>query len=251
LFIAASEIVLEPAAGAGQIASPLKQAGLQVVTNDIAYGMITWQCRWCQTVTHTPAFSMDFAYEYKMESCSNDGCIHYDQADPLAKTLISTQTYDTDYHMDASEPQLWHDVSTPAWTITNPPYKAEILDRILERALTHSTHGVAMLLRLTALEPVIKRGNRGNILRFYQDKMTHLIPFSSPRPSYTGDGKTDAVTTAWFVWQHGWSWSQRNIDPPFQFAVNWLTKPEPHKKSLYGVTVDRDTVPWSTQKHGR
>jgi hypothetical protein len=32
--------------------------------------------------------------------------------------------------------------------------------------------------------------------------MSHLIVFSQPRPSFTGNGRTDSTTTAWFVWQH-------------------------------------------------
>lgn len=157
-------IILEPAAGAGQLASPLKQAGYTVITNDI-----------------DPDYECDFSY-------------------------------------DATGPELWYHTRV-SWVITNPPYSQ--LDAFLERSLCHAKCGTAMILRLSALEPACSRSKRGNVLELYKDNMRYLMPFSGPRPSFTQDGKTDSVTTAWFVWDKGWSWKSYGMESPFQFAMNW------------------------------
>jgi hypothetical protein len=163
-----SGTVLEPTAGAGRLAEPLKQAGLRVITNDI-----------------------DKQYNYK-----------------------------TDHNLDATKRELWY-TDRYDWVITNPPYESYTLESIMAFALETTKRGVALLLRLSANEPVIKRGLRGNILMAYADKMRYLITFSAPRPSFTSDGKTDSVTTAWFVWDKEFSWKEVGMRSPFQYAVNW------------------------------
>lgn len=233
--IGVQDIIFEPTAGAGQLASPLKQAGLWVMTNDIAHGLITWECTWCNTINLTSAMTSDYAYEYKMESCSNKRCIRHDDPSPYDKKFISSRPYNCDFMMDAAKQELWQTIPRPAWVIGNPPYNQ--LDSILENSLAHASIGVAMLLRITALEPTIKRSTRGFVLQSYADQMRYLIPFSAPRPSYTSDGKTDAVTTAWFVWEKGWSWGGYQtmsykvhdvikMESPFQFVTNWLVNTE-------------------------
>ena len=41
----------------------------------------------------------------------------------------------------------------------------------------------------------------------HADHMTRQM-ILNPRPSFTGDGSTDSVTAAWFVWRKGWSWDR-------------------------------------------
>lgn len=53
--------------------------------------------------------------------------------------------------------------------------------------------GVAMLLRLSYLEPTKDRGHWLN-----DHPPTQMIVL--PRISFTGDGKTDSVTCAWMIW---------------------------------------------------
>lgn len=160
--------VLEPAAGAGSLASSLKQAGLRVVTNDI---------------------------------------------DPQ---------YKTDYNLDATVRENWFKFPRTNWVVTNPPWSSGVLEKFMEYSLGLSSVGVALLLRLSANEPVIKRSDRGEILMSYSDNLRYLQTFSAPRPKFdpTKNG-TDSVTSAWFVWQHGWSWKERGIECPFQYVVNW------------------------------
>lgn len=95
------------------------------------------------------------------------------------------------------------------WIISNPPYNQA--NRIVSNALLHCNK-VAMLLRLSFLEPTRDRYNllNENILRY-------LIIIGQPRPSFTGDGKTDSVTHAWFVWDKNYT-GQTNVI----WEVNWI-----------------------------
>lgn len=77
------------------------------------------------------------------------------------------------------------------WTITNPPFNQAF--RILCNAHYYSKVGVAFLLRLSFLEPTIERGEWLN-----KNPPNKLIVL--PRYSFTQDGKTDSVTSAWMVW---------------------------------------------------
>ena len=105
---------------------------------------------------------------------------------------------------------IWHE-----WTITNPPFNKAL--PILKNAWRCSAN-VAMLLRITYLEPTKQRAP---LLSELADHQVALIPFGSPRPSFTEDGRTDAATVAWFVWQKDWSWKARDIPPPFRYLTNW------------------------------
>ena len=137
--------VLEPTAGAGKLAEPMRQAGLRVTTNDI--------------------------------------------------DLYAT----CDWYLDVTKVESWFKMGKHDWVITNPPYTSFVLESLMENGLATARRGMALLLRLTANEPIIKKGLRGEILMAYADHMRYLITFSAPRPSFTSDGKTDSVTTAWFV----------------------------------------------------
>jgi len=110
----------------------------------------------------------------------------------------------------------------PEWTITNPPFK--LAHKILPLALEHSAVGVAFLLRLSYLEPTMKRQARGAWLRAHEDQMVRLIPFGNPRPWFPPYAKdeTDSVTPAWFVWLKEWSWRAHGIQSPIQFVNDWL-----------------------------
>lgn len=100
----------------------------------------------------------------------------------------------TDDHLDATDPFYWETVSLRGsynWIVTNPPFS--VAQPIVEGAHRTAKAGIAMLLRLSYLEPCKDRA------RFLsQHPPTHTIVL--PRISFTGDGKTDNVTCAWFVW---------------------------------------------------
>lgn len=114
-------------------------------------------------------------------------------------------------HHDATDPYTWplfavaiNDPLDPNfdWVISNPPFN--VCQPIVEGACGAARKGVAMLLRLSYLEPC---ENRANFLSC--SPPTHCIVL--PRISFTGDGKTDNVTCAWFVWEKGVSHQRLTI----------------------------------------
>lgn len=95
------------------------------------------------------------------------------------------------YHVNAATPGAWIDLPRVPWIVTNPPFDKAHL--ILACALDHALDGVAMLLRLSFLEPVEARAH----LLGRRPPARQIV---LPRISFTGDGKTDSVTCAWLVW---------------------------------------------------
>ena len=102
------------------------------------------------------------------------------------------------YHEDATDPGAAFWLAPADWVVTNPPFNQA--DQFVRLAWRKARQGVAMLLRLTYMEPTRKRAQ---LLKSMAPYMSHLIVFSQPRPSFTGNGRTDSTTTAWFVWQTG------------------------------------------------
>lgn len=113
---------------------------------------------------------------------------------------------------DAGDPETWDGFEaeldcSPAWCITNPPFSQA--SRILPLALERCTMGVIALLRLSYLEPC---RDRGHWLEQHQDRMSILF---LPRTlNFTGDGQTDNVATAWFIWG-----KERRLTEPFVYPV--------------------------------
>jgi hypothetical protein len=88
--------------------------------------------------------------------------------------------------MGFGKPQMYTHV------VANPPYKHAL--EFIQRAMWLAPN-VTMLLRLNFLE-----GRKR--LPFFQ-KHTPDVLVLSRRPSFTGDGKTDATAYAWMRWQAG------------------------------------------------
>ena len=104
-------------------------------------------------------------------------------------------------HEDATNKRWWNTLPYYDWIVTNPPFSKA--HQILPLACEHARAGVAMLLRLTYLEPC-----EGRALWLSINPPHRLIVL--PRISFTGDGKTDSATCAWFVWE--WENLQRGIE---------------------------------------
>ena len=127
-----------------------------------------------------------------------------DIARPLAGNArkIWTNDYDFDrhhpFHFDAADKHGWMDFRRECgamdWVVTNPPFNQAA--QIVPLAHGFAGIGIAMLLRLSFLEPVEDRGAWLN-----EHPPTSMIVL--PRISFTGDGKTDSVTCAWMVWEKG------------------------------------------------
>jgi hypothetical protein len=160
-----------------------------------------------------------------LEPCAGDGAIAR-----LIPGCLSNELYPKDFtpdwQLDASRPESWLEFGAINWTITNPPYDAKLLLKIITLALKHSRVGVAMLLRLSFLEPCQKVANRRELLIQYADCMTDLIAVN-PRPKFRPDIKgTDNSTVAWFVWQKDFSWSRLGLRSPFGFLTDWKDEDE-------------------------
>ena len=126
-----------------------------------------------------------------LECCSGDNAI----ADVLIQNGYHVTTNDidrnrkADRYMDASKDFLW--IGKPFdWVVSNPPFSTAPL--IVKHAFHYATCGVAFLLRLTFLEPCQNRAE------FLVNHPPNILVM--PRHSFTGDGKVDSVTCAWFIW---------------------------------------------------
>ncbi|MEO9127900.1 MAG: hypothetical protein ABI262_24915 [Microcoleus sp.] len=140
------------------------------------------------------------------EPCAGDGAI-VDVLCDEHTTNVYTNDIDPQWHCDSNFDasnrdtwEHWRDFNRlPNWTITNPPFNQAHL--ILPLAYEYSAVGVAFLLRLSYLEPAGERGgNRGEWLQSHSQNLSNLIIFGQPRPSFTGNNKTDLCTVAWMVW---------------------------------------------------
>lgn len=127
-----------------------------------------------------------------LEPCTGNGAI----ARILETTGMRVWTNDidpkrpADYQMDARDDAVYS-ATMPDWIVTNPPW-SYALD-IAKASLEWARQGTAMLLRISFLEPTLKRG--WWLKDHPPDFLLHL-----PRISYDGDGNFDAVHGAWFVW---------------------------------------------------
>lgn len=120
---------------------------------------------------------------------------------------------DVDYSEDASKQSSWDYYDwLRDWIITNPPFTKA--PEIIPLAWDNCIVGIAMLLRLSYLEPA---KNRGTWLQEHSQYLTDLIIFGQPRPSFTSDGKVDTATTAWFVWQK----KPKLVGTQLHFVTNW------------------------------
>jgi hypothetical protein len=107
---------------------------------------------------------------------------------------------DVDYHFNACYPSKWPDEEMD-FIVTNPPY--DVAYDIITVAYLKAQIGIAMLLRLSFLEPTYERQSW---LGAHPPNLLIVLP----RISFTGDGKTDSVTVAWMIW-HKLDKSQRIV----------------------------------------
>ncbi len=122
------------------------------------------------------------------------------------QALITTNDLDAgfpaDLHMDAATPEYWNEIESyfPIdWVVTNPPFDRAI--HVLAEAHNRARMGVAMLLRLSFLEPTDDPKKTPRAWFICPTPPDRLIVL--PRISFTGDGKTDSVTCAWMIWFTG------------------------------------------------
>lgn len=134
-----------------------------------------------------------------LEPCSGDGSIERIlRHEGRGLEVITNDLVDgrpADYHFDARERELYR-ATRPDWVVSNPPYKMPDCLEIVARAVLEARLGVAMMLRVTFTEPTAHVNPRGPWL----SRNPIARQLTLPRYSFTGNGKADSATTAWFVW---------------------------------------------------
>lgn len=100
-----------------------------------------------------------------------------------------------DCHLDATTLESWNEfgkmTTRPDWVVDNLPFNVAI--DVLRHAHTRARRGVALLLRLSFTEPTRDRGP-------WLSNHPIDLQVTLERYSFTGNGKSDNVTAAWFVW---------------------------------------------------
>lgn len=133
------------------------------------------------------------------------------------------ESVDCPQHFDASDYSewdvfLWPDkIYIADWIVTNPPYSQPLLDKIVGNSLKYASEGVAMLLRLSYLEPC---PNRRQILQggLWHSKQLLAVYPVNPRPRFDPSKKgTDSSTVAWFIWGN-----ESVKIPSFEFCCDWI-----------------------------
>lgn len=130
------------------------------------------------------------------ECCSGDGAIYNILNEGVDRTTLCNDIdseMKAHFHRDAKDtfPNSFD------WIVSNPPFSEAF--PIVKNAVEHAQIGVAMLLRLSFLEPTYERGE-------WLSKQPPSLVLVLPRISFTGDGKTDSVTCAWMVWYNTSYW---------------------------------------------
>lgn len=108
------------------------------------------------------------------------------------------------WHLDATEENTWVQLmeSRPMWGVTNLPF--DLADAIVPLAVRYLPY-FATILRLSWLEPTAARQ------RFLAANPPRTL-IVLPRHDWRGNGSTDSVTSAWFVWEQGRSSATRGIE---------------------------------------
>ena len=135
-----------------------------------------------------------------LEPCVGDGAIArvIDCGDRIVYGSDIDPQMNCSFCGDAARRDFWESVRDVMfeerldWAITNPPFN--VAAQIVPLAYEFADRGIAMLLRLSYLEPTEDRGAWLN-----EHPPTSMIVL--PRISFTGNGKTDSVTCAWMVWE--------------------------------------------------
>lgn len=132
-----------------------------------------------------------------LEPCAGKGDISNELRRDARIRVVNTNDVDKNHgagmSADATDGRWWSALGTHDWVVTNPPFS--LAEAILPLAWKHSSVGVAMLLRVTYLEPCQGRA------QWLAENPPHKL-IVLPRISFTGDGKTDSATCGWFVWDH-------------------------------------------------
>jgi len=135
-----------------------------------------------------------------VEPCVGDGAIVGQfpaGVDVLTNDIVARGDIVPEFLLDARNRGSWDAFCRTGRldvVVTNPPFNDAF--EIVQHAVERAYWGVAMLLRLSWLEPT---EDRGPWLAVHPP--THLIVM--PRYDYRQNGATDSVTSAWMLWDSG------------------------------------------------
>jgi len=159
-----------------------------------------------------------------LEPCSGENAI----ADVLRASQMRVVTNDldpsrpSDFHLDMTRRESWELLTYPYvdkqiyWGVTNLPF--DVADAIVPLAVEHLNH-FATILRLSWLEPTAARAR---FLAKYPPSRLIVLP----RHDWRGNGSTDSVTSAWFVWDEGSG--RKGIDVVTKDERDELIAADPH-----------------------
>ena len=99
------------------------------------------------------------------------------------------------------------------WVIASTMGLGQYTEYILEYGMQIAKEGIAVLDRLSFIEPVAKRKTF-----LLKNKLSNMIVLN-PRPKFRAIGSTkDSVTSCWFVFQHPDKWRDGT---QVSFGLNW------------------------------
>lgn len=125
-----------------------------------------------------------------------------------------TVTTNTDIE-NITDPNWWVGMREQAfdWVVCSTMGLKDLSEYILEYGMEIATNGIAVLDRLSFIEPVARR--RTFLLK---NKLSNMVVLS-PRPKFRSIGSTkDSVTACWFVFQKPELWRDGTM---ISYAVNW------------------------------
>ena len=125
-----------------------------------------------------------------------------------------TVTTNTDIE-NITDPNWWVSMREQAfdWVVCSTMGLKDLSEYILEYGMEIATNGIAILDRLSFIEPVARR--RTFLLK---NKLSNMVVLS-PRPKFRSIGSTkDSVTACWFVFQKPELWRDGTM---VSYAVNW------------------------------
>lgn len=170
--------------------------------------------------THNPGVTIELLKRVEISGVVLEPCVgNKDIAKYLPGKVITNDIdtdWEADYHEDASDMfSLCYTRNEIDWCVSNPPNS--LARQIAECCFLHAKVGVAILTRLSFLEPT---DDRRKWLSRSADHLRYIMPLN-PRPSYTANGSTDSVTSCWFIWLKSFRWSDHLDCPPFDFITDW------------------------------
>lgn len=125
-----------------------------------------------------------------------------------------TVTTNTDIE-NITDPNWWVGMREQSfdWVICSTMGLKSLSEFILEYGMNIATNGVAVLDRLSFIEPVARRKTF-----LLKNKLSNMVVLS-PRPRFRSIGSTkDSVTACWFVFQKPELWRDGTM---ISYAVNW------------------------------